>query len=339
VEQAFASGFRNLAALREPSGVGRWLGRAVIQLVCRRLSGGRWLRWVRRPERPDFLGLRSQLVLLVSDSERSEVTRFYEHLEELSVDARMAFLLREIEQMDVRDIAHAMRASVAKARRWLLLAERRLRRFGAGARTPALLRNGSNELPIPFSEFERAQVHRRIEAALERRPERRRWPLLAASVVVLGLSAGVVLLRQPRAVAAEQPVLVLPTPSPQSIELPDGSRATLSPSAELRVEQATPHEVRLTLLSGRADFELAPREERTFVESAADAAVSAFGRRLSMSIEGADPATGAVTLEVSASEGPAVLLRRTGSALITLDSGESWTGRVPRLATSVPTNN
>lgn len=58
-----------------------------------------------------------------------------------------------------------------------------------------------------------------------------------------------------------------------------------------------------------------------------------------MSIEGADPATGAVTLEVSASEGPAELLRRTGSALITLDSGESWTGRVPRLATSVPTNN
>ncbi|MGC4092411.1 MAG: FecR domain-containing protein [Polyangiaceae bacterium] len=324
LEGAFGDCLKNLGELRDPSGFSQFVTCRVVRLSQKRLRRSR--RRLRR-ERPDFLGFRSKQALH-GESERAALTRFYECLEELGVEARLALLLRDVERLDLRDIASALRTSTAQARRWLLLAERRLRPLGADARVPALLLGDADALPIPLSEFERAQLYRRVEQQLEARVERRLWPwALGAATCTAALTVALVLRQRPVA-AAEPALLMVPPSAAQSVELPDGSRARLSPGAQLRVNVADFEQVQLTLLSGRADFELDPSAGRRFLINAGDASVAPIGARLSLSIEARDPLTGDLTLEVSTSDGAAELWRRSDAPSIALGADETWSGRV-----------
>ncbi|MFZ5892218.1 MAG: FecR domain-containing protein [Myxococcota bacterium] len=331
LETAFADCFHHLGSLRDPSNFSRFIARQVVRIVRQRLRQAR-LPW--RRQRPDFLGFRSQQALVHNEGDRIALTRFYECVEELAVDERIALLLRDVEHMDARDVAIALRSSAARARRWLLSAERQLRPLGAAGRVPHVLVAGTEVLPIPLSEFERVQLHRRIEQLLDAREERRYWPWAVGGAAVFLALVGALVLALRRPVAAAEPppapVVLMPAAAPQSVELPDGSRAQLSPAAQLRVNLADSEDIRLTLVSGRADFELNAMVGKRFVVNVGDATVAALGRRLSVSIEGEDPETHELTVEVSAGDGPAELWRRSDTPSILLGSEETWSGRVPQ---------
>jgi ferric-dicitrate binding protein FerR (iron transport regulator) len=231
-----------------------------------------------------------------------------------------------------------MQAPALNVRRWLLLADRKLRPTATAVSAPQLLQRDSEELPIPLSEFERAQIYRKIEGALGGRSGRRWLPLLGwvGAALVATASLGV-FVHTTRAEARSEPrVVMVPAPALQSLELPDGSRALVSASTQLRIDAAEPQRIRLTLVSGHADFEIADTAGWSFVVNAGDTSVSALGRRLSVSVEPQEGAAGDLTVEVHATEGPADVQRGSGGAPLTLGSGESWTGRVPRAQTAVP---
>jgi ferric-dicitrate binding protein FerR (iron transport regulator) len=224
------------------------------------------------------------------------------------------------------------------ARRWLLHADRKLRPTASAVSAPQLLQRDSEELPIPLSEFERAQLYRKVEGALGTRVGRPWLPVLgwAGAALVAASSIGL-FVHTTRAEARTEPrVVSLPAPALQSLELPDGSRALVSASTQLRIDAAEPQRIRLTLVSGHADFEIADAAGWSFVVNAGDTSVSALGKKLSVSVDPQDGPVGELTVEVHATEGPADVQRGSGGAPLTLGSGESWTGRVPR-AQPVPT--
>lgn len=332
VERAFTDGFDGLSNLRDPATFLAWMYRNTVRGVRARLSPPRWRSWRRPRLQPDFVGFRSQLVLAGTSDDRAEIIAFYEYLEELPVEPRLAVLLRGLDRMDAQDIASAMQAPTLSVRRWLLHADRKLRSLAAAVSAPLLLQRDSEELPIPLSEFERAQIYRRVEGALGGRVPRRWLPLLgwAGAALIAATSVGLFVLAT-RAEARMQPGAALaPSPPLQSLELPDGSRALVSASTQLRIDAAEPLRIRLTLVAGHADFEIADAPGWSFVVNVGDTAVSALGRKLSLSVEALDGPTGDLTVEVRASEGPADVQRGSGGAPLTLGSGETWTGRVPR---------
>lgn len=332
IERAFGESFESLSTLRDPAAFLPWMYRNVVRRVRARLSQPPWSRLRKGRVRPDFVGFRSQLVLAGSSEDRAEIMAFYESLEVLPVEPRLAMLLRGLDRMDTQDIASAMQAPTLSVRRWLLHADRKLRSLAAAVAAPLLLQHGSEELPIPLSEFERAQMYRKIEAGLGLRAPRRWLHAVgwAAAALVCTASAGL-FVHSTRAEARTEPrAVAAPAPTLQSLELPDGSRALVSASTQLRIDAAEPQRIRLTLVSGRADFEIADTAGWSFVVNAGDTSVSALGRKLSMSVEPLEGSTSEVTVEVHASEGPADVQRGSGGAPLTLGSGESWTGRVPR---------
>jgi ferric-dicitrate binding protein FerR (iron transport regulator) len=189
------------------------------------------------------------------------------------------------------------------------------------------LRAPSEELPVPLSEFERVQLFRRIEAGLAGSPPSR-WPSRATWLAAgLGLLVGLALGWRAEH-SRHEPATVVATsdPAPRVLELPDGSRASLSAAAELRVDAAEHTLIHLTLLAGRADFQLAGGTGREFVVRAGDAEIKGLGRALSVGIESAMAST-AKAVEVQATDGPVDVQRGANDGVITLGSGESWSGR------------
>lgn len=324
VETAFRRSFADLPALRDPSGFARLLTRHTVATVEAQL------RRARRPftrERPDFMGFRSQQALVPDQDERLALTLFYETIEQLPVRARLAWLLREVERTDLWDIANLLRISKARARRSLELAERRVRPIGSGLRVPTSLAGHAGDLPIPLSEFERAQLHRRVEQLLATRNERRYWPWALGAVALSALvSVGVVLVQGQSTSSASE---ITPVAAQQNVELPDGTRARLSLGAELRVSLADAQEVRLALLSGRAEFDVVQSSGKRFFVNVGAASVAALGPRLSIAVESVDPSHRSFGVRVATSGGPAELWRRGDGPSILLGAEESWSGRVP----------
>jgi len=186
----------------------------------------------------------------------------------------------------------------------------------------------SDELPVPLSEFERAQLFRRVEAELDRRPRRARPVVLAVAVAIAALAGGVALGYRARSAPAEAaPALVAPSAARESIELPDGSRALLDPSVELRVDAAEPLRIRLTLLEGRASFEVGEVEGRSFVVGAGPVDVNVLGGKVAIAyVPSLSPAAGPRdwSVEVHATEGRVSVHRKSGGATVTLEAGGRW---------------
>lgn len=338
VERAFTESFDALPRLRDPAAFLPWIYRNVVRGVRARLARPTWSSWRRKRLRPDFVGFRSQLVLAGNGADRAEIMAFYEGLEELPPEPRLAMLLRGLDHMDTQGIASAMQAPTLSVRRWLLQADRQLRPLAAAVSAPLLLQRDSVELPIPLSEFERAQIYRRIEGALGGRAVRRWLPLLgwAGAALIAATSVGLFVHTNRAEARVEPRVIAAPSPALQSLELPDGSRALVSASTQLRIDAAEPQRIRLTLVSGHADFEISDAAGWSFVVAAGNTSVSALGRKLSLSVEPGDGPDGDLTVQVRATEGPADVQRGSGGAPLTLGSGESWTGRVPRAQLVAP---
>jgi RNA polymerase sigma-70 factor (ECF subfamily) len=339
VEKAFTEGFDALSTLRDPAAFLPWMYRSTVRRVRARMAQPSWAQLRRRRLRPDFVGFRSQLVLAGTSEDRAEIVAFYECLEELPLEPRLAVLLRALERMDTQDIASAMQAPALSVRRWLLHADRKLRPIATAVSAPQLLQRDSEELPIPLSEFERAQIYRKIEGALGGRMGRRWLPMLGwlGAALVATTSIGLFVHTTRGEARGEPRVVTVPVPTLQSLELPDGSRALVSASTQLRIDAAEPQRIRLTLVSGHADFEIAEAAGWSFVVNAGDTSVSALGRKLSVSVQPQAGPIGDLAVEVHATDGPADVQRGSGGAPLTLGSGESWSGRVSRALTTAPT--
>lgn len=118
----------------------------------------------------------------------------------------------------------------------------------------------------------------------ERRNQLRRAVLAAGAAASLGLTAGVIVFRhakhapQPEVAAASQSA---PAPAPAAdrvLRLPDGSTAQpLDAEAQVELLEQRPERVTLSLMRGRAQFQVTPQPKRAFVVHAGDVKVSVVG--------------------------------------------------------------
>jgi RNA polymerase sigma-70 factor (ECF subfamily) len=124
VQDVFVEATRGLGRLRSPDAIKGWLATIAVRL-CRRRLRGRRLR--------AFLGLDAgHDYATVADGAASPVdrlllTRVYAVLDEVPVEARLAFALHHLEGERLEAVARLCRCSLATTKRRIALAQRRIR--------------------------------------------------------------------------------------------------------------------------------------------------------------------------------------------------------------------
>jgi transmembrane sensor len=174
-------------------------------------------------------------------------------------------------------------------------------------------------------------IHPRVDAArlarqwsavstgLVVRPRRTLFLAAILPAALVAVVLAIVLVARPW--RAQSPVVAASTPD--SLQLPDGSKATLSRGAEVVVEAATRQRVHLILGAGSIDLDVTHVEGRPFVVTAAGHDVTVLGTAFSVRLE---PSDGHRTLSVVVTRGRVAVTGPTGQHM--LDAGQSWSSRV-----------
>lgn len=164
-----------------------------------------------------------------------------------------------------------------------------------------------------------------VSTGLVVRPRRTLYlaALVPAALVVVVLA--IVLVARPW----RTPATVVAASTPDSLQLPDGSKATLSRGAEVVVEAATRQRVHLILGAGSIDLDVTHVAGRPFVVTAAGHDVTVLGTAFSVSIVPSDDHR---TLSVAVTRGRVAVTGPTGQHL--LDAGQSWSSRVDGVFTA-----
>lgn len=130
VQEAFLRAFTNLPKLIDPQAFGGWLSKIAVHLVNHRLRRRKLLRrlgFAPGADRPEIMETVASAE--VSPSTATEARRVYALLEGLPAEARVAFLLRHLEEMTVPEVSAQMGISERTVKRRVALAESRLSPF------------------------------------------------------------------------------------------------------------------------------------------------------------------------------------------------------------------
>lgn len=126
-QEVFLRVFRELSALRDPQAFRGFVMRvstnaALSELRRRRVR--RWLRLTFDGSVPDI-----SVEAVASSPERLALRALYRILDGLDPESRSAFVLHHVEDLELRDVAAAMKLSLATVKRRLAKAHARLRRL------------------------------------------------------------------------------------------------------------------------------------------------------------------------------------------------------------------
>ena len=118
VQDAFIGAFTNLHKLVDPNAFGAWLTTIAVHLVNHRLRRRKLLRrlgFSRAGEQPGAMD--AAPATGVSPALATEARRFYAALDVVPTEARIAFLLRHLEEMTVPEVAAHMGMSERTVKR------------------------------------------------------------------------------------------------------------------------------------------------------------------------------------------------------------------------------
>lgn len=203
-------------------------------------------------------------------------------------------------------------------------------------RDPIHLSRGeyANVLTAPVSDIEVARMWRSITPTptpLRRVRRGFRPSLLLASAVTLAAAAaafGAVLYASHSTEATAPPWGDDPARHDRHLELPDGSRVTLSPATGMRIASHRVDDLELMITHGAAELAVASTsgDTRRFVVSAGGFEIRGRGARYR--VESTDHAR----VEITVHDGRIEVQRRHGGArepAITLVGGQSWSAGPP----------
>lgn len=126
VQDAFFAAFDQLDRLKDPEAFSSWIGSIVVRTAHKRLRRRQLMRRLGLlDEAPDVESMVSEAL---APDQAAEVRRLYSVLDRLSPEARIALVLRRVEELSVPEIAAHMGLSVATVKRRLEQAERELDR-------------------------------------------------------------------------------------------------------------------------------------------------------------------------------------------------------------------
>jgi RNA polymerase sigma-70 factor (ECF subfamily) len=145
VQDVFLRIFKRIATLRDPQAFRAFVMRvathaAISELRRRRVR--RWLRLTRDGILPDV-----PVSAVASSPERLAMRALYRLLDELDPESRSAFVLHHIEELELREVAAAMKLSLATVKRRLSYARDRLHDKGKDDPHLRVYLEGANHEP------------------------------------------------------------------------------------------------------------------------------------------------------------------------------------------------
>lgn len=122
LNEVFLRALRRIDRVVDAEALGAWLTRIAVFTAREHIRAKRrrrWLVFLPPEEIPEPISVEAPTEI------RETVTRLYRALDALTVDERLTFSLRYIEQMELAEVARACDVSLATAKRRLLRAEGR----------------------------------------------------------------------------------------------------------------------------------------------------------------------------------------------------------------------
>ena len=132
MQEVFIRFFRNLHTLRDPEAVRSFLIGITLRVASGELRRRRVRRWLRLTD----TGVVPEQATEVDEDAREALERLYAILDQQSDDARLAFVLRHVEGMELTEVAQALGVSLATVKRKLARVKPRI--FSAVAKDPVL---------------------------------------------------------------------------------------------------------------------------------------------------------------------------------------------------------
>ena len=141
IHEVFTKAFQNIDALRNPSQVKSWIASIAVHTArdtLKQRKRSKWLRFFEPAKLPEPVTANEDGGLGYDNfGDKEEVEAVYRVLDALSVDARVAFTLRYMNEMALTEVAAACNVSLATIKRRLAKAKRQ---FSALAKNEIALR-------------------------------------------------------------------------------------------------------------------------------------------------------------------------------------------------------
>jgi RNA polymerase sigma-70 factor (ECF subfamily) len=128
VQDTFLAAFEHMGTLREPGALRVWLGQIAINRVRHRLRRGRLMRFLGLDRGADDATLEALASPDVPPELRGELALLDRVLGKLPPDRRIAWMLRNVEGMELTEVASVCKCSLATIKRRLAEADALVRR-------------------------------------------------------------------------------------------------------------------------------------------------------------------------------------------------------------------
>lgn len=124
VQDVFMRVMDRLDDVRDPAAIRGWLAVITARLARRRLRSRRWRIWLGVGAEYDYAQLVDRAASL---EDRLRVAELYRALDRVPAHQRLAWTLRYVEELELREVAAACDCSLATAKRWIAAADETLR--------------------------------------------------------------------------------------------------------------------------------------------------------------------------------------------------------------------
>jgi len=127
VQDTFVTAFEQLRTLREPAALRGWLAQITVSLVRRRLRRARLMRVLGLDRGTDDATLAALAAPGTNADHRAELALVDRALATLAANVRIAWMLRQVEGLELAEVASACGCSLATAKRRIAAAETAVR--------------------------------------------------------------------------------------------------------------------------------------------------------------------------------------------------------------------
>ena len=132
VQDTFVTAFEQLRALREPAALRGWLAQIAVSLVRRRLRRARLKRMLGLDNGADDATLGALAAPGTNPDQRAELALVDRALSSVAANVRIAWMLRQVEGLELAEVASACGCSLATAKRRIAAAETAVRAHVGG---------------------------------------------------------------------------------------------------------------------------------------------------------------------------------------------------------------
>ena len=127
VQDTFVTAFEQLRTLREPAALRGWLAQIAVSLVRRRLRRGRLMRVLGLDRGADDATLCALAAPGANPDQRAELALVDRALSNVAANVRIAWMLRQVEGLELAEVASACGCSLATAKRRIAAADSAVR--------------------------------------------------------------------------------------------------------------------------------------------------------------------------------------------------------------------